>query len=314
MKIRAFSAAACALWLTHCSHAPTTLEAQAPTASQPATAPAASTRRVLPPRPPRARAYPAARKDEVVDDYHGTQVADPYRWLENPDSPESRQWIEAQNQLTFGYLEKIPVRAQIKQRLTELWDYEKYGVPWREGNRYFFTRNDGLQNQSVLYTADSLEAEPRVLLDPNTLSADGTVALAGTAISEDGNLLAYGLAAAGSDWKEIRVRDVRTGKDLAGRHQVGEVLRRLLDEGRQGLLLQPLRRAEGRRGHERRQLLPEALLPPARHAAGRGRAGLRAPGPEGVGLRRLRHRRRPLPGHPRLAGHRARRTSSSTRT
>ncbi|WNG21945.1 S9 family peptidase [Cystobacter fuscus] len=158
--------------------------------------------------------YPAARKDDVVDDYHGTKVADPYRWLENPDSPESRQWIEAQNQLTFGYLEKIPLRSRLKQRMTELWDYERFSVPWKQGSRYFFFRNDGLQSQSVLYTADSLSAEPRVLLDPNTLSSDGTVALAGQNITDDGHLLAYGVATAGSDWKELRVRDVRTGKDL----------------------------------------------------------------------------------------------------
>ncbi|MFY0573928.1 prolyl oligopeptidase family serine peptidase [Cystobacter fuscus] len=163
---------------------------------------------------PKGLSYPAARKDDVVDDYHGTKVADPYRWLENPDSPESRQWIEAENQLTFGYLEKIPLRARLKQRMTELWDYERFSVPWKQGSRYFFFRNDGLQNQSVLYTADSLSAEPRVLLDPNTLSADGTVALAGQDITDDGNLMAYGVATAGSDWKELRVRDVRTGKDL----------------------------------------------------------------------------------------------------
>ncbi|HEX8820125.1 MAG TPA: prolyl oligopeptidase family serine peptidase [Archangium sp.] len=213
MRIRSLSAAACALWLTHCSHAPTQLEAQAPHAPAPSATPSAAPASKASPAPERL-AYPVARKDNVVDDYHGTQVADPYRWLENPDSPESRQWIEAQNQLTFGYLEKIPLRAQIKQRMTELWDYEKYGVPFHEGSRYFFFRNNGLQSQSVLFTTDALDAEPRMLLDPNTLSADGTVALSGTAVTSDGNLLAYGVAAAGSDWKEIRVRDVRTGKDL----------------------------------------------------------------------------------------------------
>jgi prolyl oligopeptidase len=215
MKLRALSAAACAVWLTHCSHAPTQLEAKASTAPTAGATPsaAASTEKVS--TAPARLAYPAARKDNVVDDYHGTQVADPYRWLENPDSSESRQWIEAQNQLAFGYLEKLPVRAQIKQRMTELWDFEKYGVPFREGNRYFFSRNNGLQSQAVIYTTESLEAEPRVLLDPNTLSKDGTVALSGMAITDDGNLLAYGVASAGSDWKEIRVRDVRTGQDLA---------------------------------------------------------------------------------------------------
>jgi prolyl oligopeptidase len=159
-------------------------------------------------------AYPASPKGDVVDDYHGTKVADPYRWLENPDAAESRAWIEAQNQLTYGYLEKIPSREPLKRRLTELWDFERYGVPSREGSRYVYSRNDGLQSQSVLYVADTLEAEPRVLIDPNTLSTDGTVALSGTVFSADGNLMTYGLASAGSDWVEWRVRDVRTGKDL----------------------------------------------------------------------------------------------------
>jgi prolyl oligopeptidase len=213
MRIRTLSAAACALWLAHCTHAPAQLEARAPGAPEAPASGATPSSSVT--QAPERLVYPVARKDDVVEDYHGTKVADPYRWLEDPDSPESRQWIEAQNQLAFGYLEKIPARARLKQRMTELWDYEKYGVPWREGNRYFFTRNNGLQSQSVLYTADSLEAEPRVLLDPNTLSADGTVALSGLAVSHDGNLLAYGVASAGSDWKEFRVRDVRTGQDLA---------------------------------------------------------------------------------------------------
>lgn len=158
--------------------------------------------------------YPKAKKVDQVDDYHGTKVADPYRWLENPDSEESRAWIEAQNQLTFGFLDQIPERAKLKERLTKLWNYEKYSSPFKEGGRYFFYKNDGLQNQSVLYTADSLEAAPRVLLDPNALSKDGTVALSGLAISHDGRLMAYALASAGSDWQEWKVRDVQTGKDL----------------------------------------------------------------------------------------------------
>lgn len=158
--------------------------------------------------------YPKAKKVDHVDEYHGTKVADPYRWLENPDAEDSRAWIEAQNKLTFGFLDQIPERQQIKERLTKLWDYEKYSSPFKEGGRYFFYKNDGLQNQSVLYTADSLEGAPRVLLDPNTLSKDGTVALSGLAISHDGKLMAYALAAAGSDWQEWKVRDVQTGKDL----------------------------------------------------------------------------------------------------
>ena len=157
--------------------------------------------------------YPEARKSDQSDDYHGTLVPDPYRWLEDPDSPESRAWIEAENALTFGFLEKIPARASIAERLTTLWNYERFGTPYLQGGRYFYGRNDGLQNQSVLYVAESLDAEPRVLLDPNTLSDDGTVALAGYAISDDGQSLAYGLSAAGSDWNEWHVRDVATGAD-----------------------------------------------------------------------------------------------------
>ena len=159
--------------------------------------------------------YPAARKDDQSDNYHGATVADPYRWLEDPDTPESRAWIEAENALTFGFLETIPARERIAQRLTTLWNYERYGAPSLQGGRYFYGKNDGLQNQSVLYVAESLDAEPRVLLDPNTLSADGTVALAGTAVSEDAAYMAYGLSAAGSDWTEWHVRHVATGEDAA---------------------------------------------------------------------------------------------------
>ena len=134
--------------------------------------------------------YPETKKTNQVDDYHGTKVADPYRWLENPDSPESREWIEAQNKITFDYLGKIPAREKIKSRLTELWNYERFGVPFKQGKRYFITRNDGLQNQSVLYTMEALTADPTLLLDPNKLSTDGTVALKGYAISEDGEYMA----------------------------------------------------------------------------------------------------------------------------
>ncbi|MBW4453285.1 MAG: prolyl oligopeptidase family serine peptidase [Nostoc indistinguendum CM1-VF10] len=158
--------------------------------------------------------YPSSHKSNQVDNYHGTLVADPYRWLEDPDSEETRTWIEAQNQITFGYLSEIPTREKIKQRLTKLWDYEKYGIPFKEGERYFYFKNDGLQNQSVLYTLKALDDQPKVLLDPNKLSEDGTVALSGLSISEDGKLLAYGLSASGSDWQEWKVRDVETGEDL----------------------------------------------------------------------------------------------------
>jgi prolyl oligopeptidase len=158
--------------------------------------------------------YPEARRAEHQDTYHGVIVPDPYRWLEDLDSPETKAWVEAQNKATFAFLEGIPSRTGIKERLTALWDYERYGVPSKEGGRYFFTRNDGLQNQAVLYTVSSLEGEPRVLLDPNTLSKDGTVALAGTAVSDDGRYLAYGVAEAGSDWNAWRVRSVDSATDL----------------------------------------------------------------------------------------------------
>ena len=158
--------------------------------------------------------YPTTQTVDQTDDYHGKTVADPYRWLEDPDSEETKAWVEAQNQVTFGYLEEIPARETIKQRLTQLWDYEKFGIPFKEGDRYFYFKNDGLQNQSVLYTLTSLDAEPRVLLDPNQLSEDGTIALGGLAISENGKLMAYGLSTSGSDWQEWKIRDVETGEDL----------------------------------------------------------------------------------------------------
>jgi prolyl oligopeptidase len=158
--------------------------------------------------------YPKPRRGDQVDDYHGVKVADPYRWLEDTDSAETHAWVEAENKVTFGYLDQIPYRPAIRERLTKLWNYERYGVPEMEGGRYFYDHNSGLQNQGVLLVAESLNAEPRVLLDPNTLSADGTVALAGRAISDDGKLMAYGIAASGSDWNEWHVRDVDSGKDL----------------------------------------------------------------------------------------------------
>ena len=157
--------------------------------------------------------YPPARKSDVVDDYHGTKVADPYRWLEDVDSPETHAWVEAENRVTFAYLEQIPERERIRKRLTALWDYPKYGAPFKKGGRYFFFKNSGLQNQAVLYTQRSLTAEPEVLLDPNTLSADGTVALSILAFAEDGRTMVYGTSGSGSDWQEFRVRDVTTKQD-----------------------------------------------------------------------------------------------------
>ncbi|HEY9816839.1 MAG TPA: prolyl oligopeptidase family serine peptidase [Candidatus Obscuribacterales bacterium] len=159
--------------------------------------------------------YPSSLQVDHVDDYHGTAVADPYRWLEDPDSPDSRAWIAAQNQLTFEYLQQIPSRETLRDRITQLWDYEKFGTPFKMGDRYFYFKNDGLQNQSILYTLPSLDAEPQLLLDPNRLSEDGTVALSSFAISEDARFMAYGLSSSGSDWQEWQVRSVETGEDLS---------------------------------------------------------------------------------------------------
>jgi prolyl oligopeptidase len=159
--------------------------------------------------------YPISAKVSQVDNYHGVEVADPFRWLEDSHSEATQTWIDAQNQLTAKFLEGIPGRTRIQQRLTHLWNYERYSAPFRRGGRYFYFRNDGLQNQSVLYTLPNLEAEPQVLLDPNQLAADATVALAGMSVSEDGQLLAYGLSSAGSDWQEWHVREIATGTDLA---------------------------------------------------------------------------------------------------
>ena len=159
--------------------------------------------------------YPPARKSEQVDDYHGVKVADPYRWLEELDSAETKAWVEAQNKMSFDFLAAIPARNSLKDRITRLWNYEKYGVPFREGDRYFYFRNSGLQNQSVLYTVTGLDAPPKMILDPNTMSADGTVAVSGVQVSPDGKLLAYSISASGSDWQEWKVREVETGTDLS---------------------------------------------------------------------------------------------------
>jgi prolyl oligopeptidase len=159
-------------------------------------------------------AYPKTKTVDQVDDYHGVKVADPYRWLEDTDSTETHDWVEAENKVTFSYLDKIPYRGAIRDRLQRLWNFERFTVPQQQGGRYFYEHNDGLQNQNVLLVAESLNAEPRVLLDPNTLSSDGTVALAGTSLTDDGKLMAYGTAVSGSDWSEWHVRDVDSSKDL----------------------------------------------------------------------------------------------------
>jgi prolyl oligopeptidase len=164
--------------------------------------------------PPQASDYPKAYKGDVVDDYFGTKVLDPYRWLEDTDSPDTAAWVKAENILTSSYLEKLPDRAAFREELMKLLNYQRFTVPKWEGHRYLYRKNDGLQNQSVIYTLKELSDEPRALLDPNRLASDGTVAVTSTTVSDDGRLLAYEVAASGSDWNEIRVHDIDADKDL----------------------------------------------------------------------------------------------------
>lgn len=160
--------------------------------------------------------YPETVKIEQLDNYHGTEVSDPFRWLEDDvrESDDVHNWVEAQNAVTFAYLETLPQRTAIRERLTALWDYERFDVPFKEGGRYFFFRNDGLQSQSVLYTQASLDTEPRILIDPNSWSEDGTIALSGLSVSPDGRYVAYGIQDGGSDWRTWKLLDVESGATL----------------------------------------------------------------------------------------------------
>ena len=158
---------------------------------------------------------PVTREDDTVDVYFGTEVADPYRWLEDDNSAETAEWVKAQNKVTDHYLKSIPFRGKVLERLREVSNYEKIGIPTRHRNgKWYFYRNDGLQNQSVLYEMDEPGGEPRVFLDPNKLSDDGTVALKGTWFNKDCSLMAYGISRSGSDWQEFYVLDVKTGQLL----------------------------------------------------------------------------------------------------
>ena len=158
--------------------------------------------------------YPSTGKVDQTDDYFGTKIADPYRWLEDDKSPKTEAWVKEENAVTEEYLKKIPFREKIKNRLTDLWNFNKQTAPFKKGKSFFCYKNNGLQNQSVLYIQKSLEDKGEILLDPNTLSKDGTVSLSGIAISKNGKTLAYGISKAGSDWVEIHFRDITTKKDL----------------------------------------------------------------------------------------------------
>jgi prolyl oligopeptidase len=158
--------------------------------------------------------YPETKKEGVADEYFGVRVPDPYRWLEDDNADEVKEWVEKQNEVTFGYLKKIPYRDKIKTRYEELFNFLKYSDPFKEGERYFFFKNDGIQNQYVLYTQENLNAEPEVFLDLNKFSSDGTISLTTYAVSKDGKYFAYGTASGGSDWNEFFVMEVATKKKL----------------------------------------------------------------------------------------------------
>ena len=158
--------------------------------------------------------YPETKKCDTIDNYFGTAVSDPYRWLEDDFSEETANWVKAQNEVTNNYLSKIPYRENMKNRLKDIMNYPKESAPSKKGDRYFFYRNDGLQNQSVLYYKNSLDGEAVELLDPNKLSDDGTVALSNLGISDDGNYLGYAISRNGSDWEEIFVKNIDTGETL----------------------------------------------------------------------------------------------------
>lgn len=157
--------------------------------------------------------YPKAKKENVVDDFHGTKIKDPYRWMEDPEAEATLKWVEAENKITRAFIDSEPSREAIEKRLTELWDYPKYSLPSKKGDHYFFSKNDGLQNQNVLYMQKSLDGKATVVLDPNKLSEDGTAALRASTYTSDGKFLAYGVTQSGSDWQEIRIRNVETGED-----------------------------------------------------------------------------------------------------
>lgn len=158
--------------------------------------------------------YPDVKKDETVEDYHGTAIQDPYRWLEDDNSKETAEWVTNQNKVTFDYLDQIPYREAIKNRLKEVWNFERFGTPFKEGGKYYYFKNDGLQNQAVLYEQETLDGASKVALDPNNFSTDGTTSLGSLSFNKTGNLLAYQISEGGSDWRTIHVKDLKNGETL----------------------------------------------------------------------------------------------------
>ncbi len=158
--------------------------------------------------------YPTTQKGDVIEDYHGTKIPDPYRWLEDDNSKETVAWVKEQNKATFDYLEQIPSRKTFQNRLEKLWNYERFSVPAKRGGKYYFSKNDGLQNQAVLYVQNDLDSEAKVVLDPNKFSEDGTTALGGTSFNEDGTMMAYQVSEGGSDWQTAYIKNMETGEVL----------------------------------------------------------------------------------------------------
>src|SRR5947209_18030289 len=191
-----------ALALATCAMSPLGAQAPVTTAAAAAQSPAASI------------AYPQAKRVDVVETQFGVPVADPYRWLENDvrSDQDVKTWVDAENQVTQHFLQTLPLRDWFKQRMTALYNYERFGVPVKKAGHYFYTRNSGLQNQSVLFVRDGASGEPRQLIDPNTWSADGATALAEWTPSDDGRLLAFSIQDGGTDWRTVKVMDVATGK------------------------------------------------------------------------------------------------------
>ncbi|MEM9823739.1 MAG: hypothetical protein AAF985_21825, partial [Bacteroidota bacterium] len=159
--------------------------------------------------------YPNTYQDTlIVDNYHGKEVADPFRWLEDDHAQATKEWTKAQNQVTFSYLDRIPYRKAISQRLEKMWNYERYTAPFKKGEYYYYFKNDGLQNQPILYRLKSWEEQPQIILDPNRFSTDGTASLGAYSFSKDGRYLAYQISEGGSDWRTVRIKDLETGQLL----------------------------------------------------------------------------------------------------
>jgi prolyl oligopeptidase len=230
--------------------------------------------------------YPATKTVPQVDVYFGDTVPDPYRWLEQENAPETAKWVEDENKVTFAYLEKIPFRAAVKSRLEKLYNYPRYGTPSRKGEYFTFTKNNGLQNQSVLYIQKGLDGEASVLLDPNKFSANGTSSLAGFARSKDGRYAAYGISTGGSDWRELHVMEVQTRKPLPEVIKWAKVTG--IDWAGDGLL-QRIRCSERFECADVEERGTQGLLPSHRHAAITGRAGLRGQGKSAAVPQREHH-------------------------